>query len=123
MSSEATLNRDIEERNKVNGIGFKTGSNKKLVFIEIFGGPESPVEKHVKEDTEKLIKEAMFSLISFFVIIWIKTPNMQGTYAFTWCKPSIGNVQYLLIVPVILNRIGKTYNGGHCSTRHTSKVH
>ncbi|RIA99582.1 hypothetical protein C1645_811389 [Glomus cerebriforme] len=43
--------------------GFKTGSNKKLVFIEISGGPEYPVEKHVKEDTEKLIKEAMFGLI------------------------------------------------------------
>src|SRR6266542_6668857 len=50
--------------NKVDGIGFKTGSNKELVFIEISGGPESPVEKHVKEDTEKLIKEAMFGLIS-----------------------------------------------------------
>ncbi|PKB97802.1 hypothetical protein RhiirA5_384396 [Rhizophagus irregularis] len=49
---------------KVDGIGFKTGSNKELVFIEISGGPESPVEKHVKEDTEKLIKEAMFGLIS-----------------------------------------------------------
>ncbi|CAB5196853.1 unnamed protein product [Rhizophagus irregularis] len=83
MSSEATLNRDIGERkytfikdvksvfpefdftlSKVDGIGFKTGSNKELVFIEISGGPESPVEKHVKEDTEKLIKEAMFGLIS-----------------------------------------------------------
>ncbi|CAG8792804.1 11758_t:CDS:2, partial [Dentiscutata erythropus] len=50
--------------NKVNGIGFKTGSNKELVFIEVSGGPENPVEKHVKEDTEKLIKEAMFGLIS-----------------------------------------------------------
>ncbi|CAG8769309.1 3746_t:CDS:1, partial [Acaulospora colombiana] len=50
--------------NKVDGIGFKTGSNKELIFIEISGGPENPVEKHVKEDTEKLIKEAMFGLIS-----------------------------------------------------------
>lgn len=53
---------------KVDGIGFKTGSNKELVFIEISGGPKSPVEKHVKENTEKLIKETMFGLISFFVI-------------------------------------------------------
>ncbi|CAG8555758.1 23593_t:CDS:2 [Gigaspora rosea] len=50
--------------NKVDGIGFKAGSNKELVFIEISGRPENPVEKHVKEDTEKLIKEAMFGLIS-----------------------------------------------------------
>ncbi|CAG8639575.1 1918_t:CDS:2, partial [Acaulospora morrowiae] len=90
---EATLNRDIGERKYIvdriallfkaiesiyreyvfdwievqanfYGIGFKTGSNKELVFIEISGGPENPVEKHVKEDTEKLIKEAMFGLIS-----------------------------------------------------------
>ena len=50
--------------NKVDVIGFKTGSNKELVFIEISGGLENPVEKHVKYDTEKLIQEAMFGLIS-----------------------------------------------------------
>src|SRR5438128_1118901 len=46
--------------NKVDGIGYKVGSKKELVFIEVSGGPENPILKHVKEDTEKLIKEAMF---------------------------------------------------------------
>ncbi|CAG8511937.1 14548_t:CDS:2 [Gigaspora rosea] len=50
--------------NKVNGIGSKVSSNKEIIFIEVSGGPENAVLKHVKEDTEKLIKEAMFGLIS-----------------------------------------------------------
>ncbi|CAG8502460.1 2049_t:CDS:10, partial [Acaulospora morrowiae] len=44
---------------KVDGIGFKVSSNKEIVFIEVSGGSEDPVLKHVREDTEKLIKEAM----------------------------------------------------------------
>ncbi len=50
--------------NKVDGIGVKVASNKEIVFIEVSGGPEDAVLKHVKEDTEKLIKEAMFGLVS-----------------------------------------------------------
>ncbi|CAI2195169.1 1940_t:CDS:2 [Funneliformis geosporum] len=50
--------------NKVDGIGSKVSSNKEIIFIEVSGGPENAVLKHVKEDTEKLIKEAMFGLIS-----------------------------------------------------------
>ncbi|CAB4399322.1 unnamed protein product [Rhizophagus irregularis] len=50
--------------NKVDGIGSKVSSNKEIIFIEVSGGPENAVMKHVKEDTEKLIKEAMFGLIS-----------------------------------------------------------
>ncbi|PKY42997.1 hypothetical protein RhiirA4_540792 [Rhizophagus irregularis] len=41
--------------NKVDGIGVKVASNKEIVFIEVSGGPEKAVLKHVKEDTEKLI--------------------------------------------------------------------
>lgn len=44
--------------NKVDGIGSKVSSNKEIIFIEVSGGPENAVIKHVKEDTEKLIKEA-----------------------------------------------------------------
>ncbi|RIA97795.1 hypothetical protein C1645_813672 [Glomus cerebriforme] len=50
--------------NKVDGIGSKVSNNKEIIFIEVSGGPENAVLKHVKEDTEKLIKEAMFGLIS-----------------------------------------------------------
>ncbi|CAG8641443.1 13586_t:CDS:2 [Dentiscutata heterogama] len=50
--------------NKVDGIGSKVSSNKEIIFIEVSGGPENAVLKHIKEDTEKLIKEAMFGLIS-----------------------------------------------------------
>ncbi|CAG8590839.1 3252_t:CDS:10, partial [Ambispora gerdemannii] len=84
MTDKGPLNRFIGERNtselhqrykelfpefdftlnKVDGIGSKVSSNKEIVFIEVSGGPENAVIKHVKEDTEKLIKEAMFGLIS-----------------------------------------------------------
>ncbi|CAG8453037.1 13377_t:CDS:10, partial [Ambispora leptoticha] len=42
---------------KVDGIGFKVSSNKEIIFFEVSGGPENPILKHVREDTEKLIKE------------------------------------------------------------------
>ena len=44
------------------GIGSKVSSNKEIVFVEVSGGPENTVLKHVREDTEKLIKESMFGL-------------------------------------------------------------
>lgn len=50
--------------NKADGVCIKSASNKEIVFIEVSGGPEDIVEKHVREDTEKLIKEAMFGLVS-----------------------------------------------------------
>ncbi|CAG8510271.1 17558_t:CDS:2, partial [Racocetra fulgida] len=46
--------------NKVDGIGFKVSSNKEIIFIEVSGGPENAILKHVREDTEKLIKEETF---------------------------------------------------------------
>ncbi|CAG8696591.1 14538_t:CDS:10, partial [Funneliformis caledonium] len=69
---QASCIRDIKELfpefdftlHKVDGIGSKVSSNKEIIFIEVSGGPENAVIKHVKEDTEKFIKEAMFSLIS-----------------------------------------------------------
>ncbi len=50
--------------NKADGVCMKASNNKEIVFIEVSGGPEATVEKHVWEDTEKLIKEAMFGLVS-----------------------------------------------------------
>ncbi|CAG8692410.1 834_t:CDS:2 [Gigaspora margarita] len=50
--------------NKVDGIGLKVSSNKEVVFIEVSGGPENAILKHVREDTEKLIKEGMFGLVA-----------------------------------------------------------
>src|SRR2546429_563407 len=50
--------------NKADGVGMKVSNNKEIVFIEVSGGPENTVPKHVKEDSEKLIKEAMFGLVS-----------------------------------------------------------
>ena len=90
--------------NKADGIGFKTGSDKELVFIEISGGPGNPVDKHVKSDTEKLIKEAMFGLISLLRDYLDKNAEYARNIC-TYMVQGIGNVQYLLIVPVILNII------------------
>lgn len=50
--------------NKVDGIGLKVSSTKEVVFIEVSGGPENAILKHVREDTEKLIKEGMFGLVA-----------------------------------------------------------
>ncbi|RHZ90279.1 hypothetical protein Glove_1g6 [Diversispora epigaea] len=52
--------------NKADGVGIKVSNKKEIVFIEIAGGPEitSTIANHAKEDTEKLIKEAMFGLVS-----------------------------------------------------------
>ena len=50
--------------NKVDGIGSKVSSNKEIVFVEVSRGPENTVLKHVREDTEKLIKESMFGLVA-----------------------------------------------------------
>ncbi|CAI2191222.1 15990_t:CDS:2 [Funneliformis geosporum] len=50
--------------NKADGVCMKASNNKEVVFIEVSGGPEATVEKHVWEDTEKLIREAMFGLVS-----------------------------------------------------------
>ncbi|RIB01109.1 hypothetical protein C2G38_2231847 [Gigaspora rosea] len=49
--------------NKVDGICFKVSSNKEVVFIEVSGGPENAILKHVREDTEKLIKEGILFTI------------------------------------------------------------
>jgi len=50
--------------NRADGVCMKASSNKEIVFIEVSGGPKSTVAKHVWEDSEKLIKEAMFGLVS-----------------------------------------------------------
>ncbi|CAG8512988.1 3531_t:CDS:2 [Paraglomus occultum] len=52
---------------KADGIGMKLGSNKELIFVEVSGGPESMTEKHANDDTEKLIEEAIFGLVS---LLW-----------------------------------------------------
>ncbi|PKY41132.1 hypothetical protein RhiirA4_539374 [Rhizophagus irregularis] len=40
------------EVHEIDGIGMKVASNKEIVFIEISGGPENAILKHVREDTE-----------------------------------------------------------------------
>ncbi|CAG8605973.1 9780_t:CDS:2 [Paraglomus brasilianum] len=49
---------------KADGIGVKLGSNKEHIFIEVAGGPENTTEKHANDNAEKLIKEAIFGLVS-----------------------------------------------------------
>ncbi|CAJ0886045.1 2784_t:CDS:10 [Entrophospora sp. SA101] len=49
---------------QADSVGMKVSNNKEIIFIEVSGGPENTVPKHVKEDSEKLIKEAMFGLVS-----------------------------------------------------------
>ncbi|KAG9302392.1 hypothetical protein G9A89_011442 [Geosiphon pyriformis] len=60
--------------NKADGV-LKVSNNKEIVFIEVSGGPESTVPKHVKEDSEKLIKEAMFGLVSLLRDYLDKNPE------------------------------------------------
>ncbi|CAG8621175.1 5530_t:CDS:10, partial [Diversispora eburnea] len=50
--------------NQADGLGVRNSSNKEVVFIEILGGPENKDQKKLKEDSEKLLKEAVFGLVS-----------------------------------------------------------
>ncbi|CAG8531894.1 7851_t:CDS:2, partial [Paraglomus brasilianum] len=50
--------------NKADGIGIKVSCNQAVVFIEVSGSPSKPDEKHIKDDAEKLLKEATFGLVS-----------------------------------------------------------
>ncbi|CAG8636436.1 6598_t:CDS:10 [Paraglomus brasilianum] len=50
--------------NQADGLGVRNSSNKAIMFIEVSGGPENTDPKHVKEDSEKLLKEAVFGLVS-----------------------------------------------------------
>ncbi|CAG8658009.1 24996_t:CDS:10, partial [Cetraspora pellucida] len=50
--------------NQADGLGVRNSSNKEVVFIEILGGPENNDQKKLKEDSEKLLKEAVFGLVS-----------------------------------------------------------
>ncbi|CAG8664636.1 18607_t:CDS:2, partial [Racocetra fulgida] len=50
--------------NKADGIGIKVSSNHAVMFIEVSDGPSDPDKKHIKDDAEKLLKEATFGLVS-----------------------------------------------------------
>ncbi|CAG8594805.1 2717_t:CDS:2 [Paraglomus occultum] len=50
--------------NQADGLGMRNSSNKAVVFIEVLGGPENTDQKKLKEDSEKLLKEAVFGLVS-----------------------------------------------------------
>ncbi|CAG8608940.1 1378_t:CDS:10 [Diversispora eburnea] len=50
--------------NQADGLGIRNSSNKAVMFIEVSGGPENTDPKHVKEDSEKLLKELIFGLVS-----------------------------------------------------------
>nr|CAG8619476.1 9201_t:CDS:2 [Entrophospora candida]CAG8628377.1 680_t:CDS:2 [Entrophospora candida] len=77
--------------NKVDRFGFKVASNKETIFIEVSGGPENVVTKHVREDTERLIKEAMFDLVSLFRNILDKNAENARNIC-TYMVQCIGNV-------------------------------
>ncbi|CAG8605335.1 6734_t:CDS:10, partial [Scutellospora calospora] len=49
--------------NKADGIGIKVSSNHVVIFIEVSGGPSNPDKNHIKDDAEKLLKEATFGLV------------------------------------------------------------
>ncbi|CAG8638983.1 5528_t:CDS:10 [Ambispora gerdemannii] len=50
--------------NQADGLGVRNSSNKAVIFIEVAGGPENIDPQHVKGDSEKLLKEAVFGLVS-----------------------------------------------------------
>ncbi|CAG8495339.1 8366_t:CDS:10, partial [Cetraspora pellucida] len=50
--------------NQADGIGVRNSTDKAVIFIEVSGGPENTDLTHVKEDAEKLLKEAVFGLVS-----------------------------------------------------------
>ncbi|RHZ60193.1 hypothetical protein Glove_357g40 [Diversispora epigaea] len=50
--------------NQADGVGIRNSTNKEVIFIEVSGGPENTDLNHVKEDAEKLLKEAVFGLVS-----------------------------------------------------------
>ncbi|CAH1767558.1 9463_t:CDS:2, partial [Entrophospora sp. SA101] len=75
----------------LNKVGFKVASNKENIFIEVSGGPENVVTKHVREDTEKLIKEAMFDLVSLFRTILDKNAENARNICI-YMVQCIGNV-------------------------------
>ncbi|CAG8615561.1 12223_t:CDS:10 [Ambispora gerdemannii] len=49
---------------QADGLGVRNSNKKEVVFIEILGGPENTDQKKLKEDSEKLLKEAVFGLVS-----------------------------------------------------------
>ena len=91
--------------NKADGVGVRDSSNKAIIFIEISGGPESTDLKHVKEDTEKLLKEAMFGLASLLRDHLDKSAeDVKNLHIFA--IQSIGNlfIYYTILVPFEHNK-------------------
>jgi len=81
---------------KADGIGVKLGSNKEHIFIEVAGGPENTTEKHANDNTEKLIKEAIFGLVSLLQDYLNKSAEAVRDVG-TFIVQVIGNVFHYIV--------------------------
>src|SRR6185312_3121878 len=77
--------------NQADGLGVRNSSNKAIMFIEVSGGPENTDPKHVKEDSEKLLKEAVFGLVSLLRNYLDKSAE-KSKNLYTFMIQSIGNL-------------------------------
>ncbi|CAG8571944.1 11245_t:CDS:10 [Diversispora eburnea] len=76
--------------NQADGLGIRNSSNKAILFIEVSGGPESSDLKHAKEDSEKLLKEAIFGLVSILRNHMDKSAE-ESKHLYTFMIQSIGD--------------------------------
>ncbi|CAG8456869.1 6987_t:CDS:10, partial [Funneliformis caledonium] len=76
--------------NQADGLGIRNSSNKEILFIEVSGGPESTDSKHAKEDAEKLLKEAVFGLVSLLRNHLDKSAEISK-HLYTFTIQSIGD--------------------------------
>ncbi|CAG8518454.1 6668_t:CDS:2, partial [Acaulospora colombiana] len=77
--------------NQADGLGMRNSSNKAIVFIEVLGGPENTDQKKLKEDSEKLLKEAVFGLVSLLRNYLDKSAE-ESKQLYTFIIQGIGNL-------------------------------
>ncbi|CAG8671232.1 9668_t:CDS:10 [Cetraspora pellucida] len=78
---------------QADGLGVRNSSKKEVVFIEILGGPENTDQKKLKEDSEKLLKEAVFGLVSLLRNYLDKSVE-ESKQLYTFMIQGIGNHVY-----------------------------
>ncbi|CAG8456428.1 17373_t:CDS:2 [Acaulospora colombiana] len=77
--------------NQADGLGMRNSSNKAVVFIEVLGGPENTDKKKLNEDSEKLLKEAVFGLVSLLRNYLDKSAE-ESKQLYTFIIRGIGNL-------------------------------
>ena len=82
--------------NKADGIGIKVSCNQAVVFIEVSGSSSKPEEKHIKDDAEKLLKEATFGLVSL-LRNYLGKPAEMAKNVHIYMIQCIGNVFIILL--------------------------